>query len=81
MARKIEEAAQFLYIFRSLTGGLYGEKAMINESRCDSTRPSVDHGARRYRTVFHGEAGPHSDDHTSRSSSVYESDRPRIIVG
>ena len=46
---------------------------MINElSRCDSTRPGVDHGARRYRTVFHGEAGPHSDDHTSRSSSVYE---------
>lgn len=55
---------------------------MINElSRGDSGRPGVDHGARRYRTVFHGEAGPHSDDRTSRSSSVYESDRPRIIVG
>lgn len=55
---------------------------MINElSRGDSTGPGVDHGACRYRIVFHGEAGPYSNDHTSRSSSVYESDRPRIIVG
>lgn len=53
---------------------------MINElSRGDSTGPGVDHDTRRYRTVFHSGAGPHSDDRTSRSSSVYESDRRRII--
>lgn len=55
---------------------------MINElSRGDSTGPGVDHDIAVIEPCFSG-AGPHSDIHrTSRSSSVYESDRRRIIVG